>query len=267
MKIHVINLDRATQRMERMRQILDSQNLDWVRLPAVDGRQLSEDEQARWSAAREDGSLILTPGEIGVLLSHRRFWEMVVEDGEPGAVVEDDIHLAASAHQWLRTSDWLPPDADIVKFETTGKTIAVSRKSVSLGAGRYMSRLLSAHLGFAGYIITPAAAARLLEATTFVARAIDHVVFDPASAIFHDLTIYQIIPALCIQDQFLPHSTLGLGGEIERAWKREKRKSLAQKLVREFHRLQNQASFMLAGSPYNIVSARKNVKVTFSAEP
>ncbi|MCY1668263.1 glycosyltransferase family 25 protein [Rhizobium sp. SL86] len=265
MKVYVINLDRATQRMERMREILDAQRLDWVRLPAVDGRQLSQEEQARWSATREDGSLILTPGEIGVLLSHRRFWEMVVASGEPGAVVEDDIHLAPSAHEWLREADWLPHDADIVKFETTGKTIAVSRQIVSIGARRRLARLLSAHLGFAGYIITPLAATRLLHATRFVERAIDHVVFDPSSTIFHDCTIYQTIPALCIQDQFLPNSTLGLGGEIERAWKREKKKSLPQKMLRELHRLYGQTRFALAGSSINIFGSRKNVKLKFPA--
>lgn len=263
MKLYVINLDRATERMERMRQILDSQNLDWERLSAVDGRTLPAEEQARWSATREDGSLILTPSEIGVLLSHRRFWKAVAECGVPGAVVEDDIHLAPSARTWLTRSDWLPEDADIVKFETTGRKIAISRKAIRIGENFSLARLKSAHLGFAGYIVKPQAANQLLQATEHVGQAVDHIVFDHTSPLFHALNIYQTVPALCIQDQFLPNSELGLGGEIERAWQREKKKSPRQKLVRELRRLYHQASFAAAGCSLNVFSQRVNIRLRF----
>lgn len=261
MKVYVINLDRATERMDRMRQLLDAQQLDWVRLPAVDGRALPPEEQAKWSATREDGSLILTPSEIGVLLSHRRFWEMVVETGKAAAVVEDDIHLAPSAGQWLTSSDWLPKDADIVKFETTGRKIALSRTAIKIGNDLRLARLKSAHLGFAGYIVAPHTAQQLLQATRQVEQAVDHIVFDHASPLFDVLNIYQTVPALCIQDQFLPNSELGLGGEIERAWKREKRKSPLQKMGRELRRVYDQATFAVAGSTLNIFSSRVNVKL------
>lgn len=266
MKVYVINLDRATQRMDRMRQLLDAQQLDWVRLPAVDGRALPLEEQAKWSATREDGSLILTPSEIGVLLSHRRFWEMVVESGKAAAVVEDDIHLAPSAGHWLTSSDWLPKDADIVKFETTGKKIAVSRRPVSLAPDLRIARLRSAHLGTAGYAITPVAAERLLANTKIASHAMDHLIFDPASSLFKSLTILQTIPALCIQDQFLEEDQVGLGGDVERAWAKKKQRSLFSKAKREILRISNQISFAMKGGRFNILSSQVNIKVSFSRD-
>lgn len=264
MQVFVINLDRAKDRMQRMQAVLDGLDLTWSRIAAVDGRALPTETLARWSKARGDGSLVLTPGEVGIMLSQRQAWQNTIERGEPCVVLEDDVHLAPACRKWLTRFDWLPADADIVKFETTSRPVAVDRQEIRLDDGLRLTRLRSGHLGLAGYIITPRAAARLLQAIGQSEHAIDHLVFDPVSPLFHQLNIYQTIPALCIQDQFLPRAQLGLGGEIERAWAVEKKKrTLMQKLGREAKRLAIQADFFWRGSRANPFSRVRNLRIPF----
>ncbi|KQZ54583.1 hypothetical protein ASD54_04435 [Rhizobium sp. Root149] len=266
MQVFVINLDRATDRMQRMRTLLDGLGLAWARIPAVDGKALEPEALRTWSAARDDGSLILTPGEVGILLSQRQAWQNTVEQDKPCVVLEDDVHIADSARHWLAHTDWLPADADIVKFETTLRPVSVDRQAINVGSGLRLARLRSGHLGLAGYIITPKAALRLLKAIGQSAHAVDHLVFDPVSPLFDELVIYQTLPALCIQDQFLPSHQVGLGGEIERAWAVEKKKqkrTLLQKLGREVQRLASQAAFAWRGNRLNPSSRLRNLRVPF----
>lgn len=266
MQVFVINLDRAADRMQRMQAVLDGLGLTWSRIAAVDGRALPQETMALWSAARSDGSLVLTPGEVGIMLSQRQAWQNTIARGEPCIVLEDDVHLDPAYRIWLTRFDWLPADADIVKFETTLRPVAIDRQEVRLEGGLQLARLRSGHLGLAGYIITPKAAARLLQAIGKSEHAVDHLVFDPVSPLFHQLNIYQTIPALCIQDQFLPREQIGLGGEIERAWAVEKKKqkrTLLQKLGREAKRLAVQAEFFWRGSRANPFSGVRNLRIPF----
>lgn len=260
---YVINLDHKTDRMARMQVLLDESGLAFERVAGVNGRALSEAELAPWSACHPDGPRILSPGEIGCLLSHREAWSRIAASGEPGVVVEDDIHLAGAASQLLRDPAWLPADADLTKIETTGKSVQIGRNRLSIGHGVALARLKSAHLGTAGYIATPKAAQHLLAKVKQCDRALDHLMFDPASPLFAGLTTYQTLPALCIQDQFMAQDRrLGLDGEIERAWalNRQKR-SLGQKLEREIARLCQQAAFAWSGSPLNPISDRRNLRI------
>lgn len=265
MQVFVINLDRAQDRMHRMRGLLDGLGLTWSRISAVDGKALPQDTLNTWSSSRSDGTPVLTAGEVGIMLSQRQAWQNTVERGEPCVVLEDDVHLDQAAGRWLTQSDWLPPDADIVKFETTLRLVSIDRQETTLSGGLRLARLRSGHLGLAGYIITPKAAARLLEAIGRSEHAIDHLVFDPAFPLFHQLVIYQTVPALCIQDQFLPQNQIGLGGEIERAWASDKKKrSLGQKIAREATRLVTQAEFFWRGTRANPLSRVRNLRIPFS---
>lgn len=269
MTIYVINLDRAKDRMARMQALLGERGLAFERIEAVDGKTLDPQTLDTWSTRHPDGSLILSVGEVGILLSQREAWRRIAESGTAGVIFEDDIHLAPGAEKLLADLSWLPAEADIVKIETTGRTIAVSRKNLDV-AGLSLSVLRSAHLGAAGYIVTPKAARLLLGAIGKSHRAVDHLIFDPVSPLFSQLKIYQTIPALCIQDQFVTTQPLGLGGEIVRAWaleKKKQKKTLLQKAAREIGRLGDQLGFAIAGLPFNPLTDRRNVKVSLAASP
>jgi glycosyl transferase, family 25 len=264
MKIFVINLARNPERLQRMERLLDAQGLEFERLDAVDGKTLSDEEIARWSQRKPDGSLCLSASEVGCMLSHRHAWEKIAAMSDGHAVIlEDDIHFSAEASTFLKSGDWVPADAEIVKIETVKKwKTVVSKRRIPLERGHCLAKLLGQHFGTGGYIVTASGARRLLEEIGAVHMAIDQVMFDPASDLFNRLSIYQIMPALCIQDQFLDISDATMTGEVTRAWRiKPKPKTLTQKAVREARRFWGQINRAVSGSRFNPFSKQVNVRV------
>ena len=103
----------------------------------------------------------------------------------------------------LAGADWIPADADIVKLETFFNRTVIARKQVACGHGFSTSRLHAVHIGAAGYIVSRQAARDLIEATNEIAIPVDHLVFNPRFATSSRDVIYQLVPALCLQAQFL----------------------------------------------------------------
>ncbi|MGI2031626.1 glycosyltransferase family 25 protein [Rhizobium panacihumi] len=266
MKIFVINLARNPERLERMERLLGAQGLEFERLDAVDGKRLDAEEIARWSQKKPDGSLCLSPSEVGCMLSHRHAWEKIaaMETGH-AAVLEDDIHFSAEAAAFLKSGKWIPADAEIVKIETVKKwKTVVSKTSIPLDHGHSLAKLLGQHFGMAGYILSPLSARRLIGELGSVHMAVDQILFDPASVLFKRLQIYQMMPALCIQDQFMGSKAEALPSDITRAWEiNRKRKTLKQKIIREGHRFWAQLTTFISGCRLNPFSRQINVRVDF----
>lgn len=266
MKIFVINLARNPERLERMTKLLAAQGLEFERLNAVDGKTLNNEEIARWSKRQADGSFCLSPSEVGCMLSHRHAWEKIAATENGHAVVlEDDIHLSAEAAEFLKSGKWIPADAEIIKIETVKKwKTVVSKKSIPLDHGHSLARLLGQHFGMAGYVLTPQSAARLLSELDTLHMAVDQILFDPASDLFARLKIYQMMPALCIQDQFMGDGAEALPSDITRAWEVTRpRRTAFQKAVREGRRLWAQINTAASGSRFNPFSDHVNVRIDF----
>jgi hypothetical protein len=90
--VFVLNLDRSHQRWQNTQEQLLRAGLEVQRLSAVDGRLMSREELLKVSTRM---ALFLQPrGVIGCYLSHRRFWQMVVDRKMDYAVIlEDDVKL------------------------------------------------------------------------------------------------------------------------------------------------------------------------------
>jgi GR25 family glycosyltransferase involved in LPS biosynthesis len=79
-KFYYINLDRSPERKERMENIFKQYKLDFQRIQAVDGKELSSWDQR------------LNPYEQGCTLSHLKAIEAFYESGEEyGIICEDDM--------------------------------------------------------------------------------------------------------------------------------------------------------------------------------
>jgi GR25 family glycosyltransferase involved in LPS biosynthesis len=86
---------------------------------------------------------------------------------------------------------------DLVKLETWCWTVGVDRRALGRIGGRRLYRLRSSHLGAAAYIISRAAARRLLDRSDV--SPVDILLFDEGSPMFESLDILQVIPAPAIQ--------------------------------------------------------------------
>jgi glycosyl transferase, family 25 len=199
-KCYVINLDRSPDRMAWMTSQTEPVGIAVKRVPAVDGKLLEERELSRWKSVMSN-RFGMGPGEIGCFLAHRRAWEMLISDQQDwGFVAEDDIHFSKDASLLFQNSAWIPADADVVKGETVNQRAWLSRQSVPATEGYRLHQLCSLHGGAAGYFLSQSAAEYLLSATNELCSIPDQVIFNPVLGIAKQLRIYQIVPAICIQD-------------------------------------------------------------------
>ncbi|MET3794136.1 glycosyltransferase family 25 protein [Aquamicrobium terrae] len=216
MKVYYINLDRSPERRAWFTQQAEALGLDLVRVPAVDGRELPAAELDHWRQLSE-GNKVLSPGEIGCYLSHRKAWEAVLAGDEKWAfIAEDDIHFSRNAAAFLCDDSWIPAQAGLIKAETDLRRHEFSPTSWPAPFGHELRRLKSTHLNTGGYFLTREAADRMLTFTERKCEAVDGLLFAMRYMQEHRLKVMQIIPAICIQDTYMELvRTMALGSLID----------------------------------------------------
>lgn len=205
MRLLVINLERSPERRKWITDSFARQTLVPEFVPAIDANAMTPGDIEAWNEA-SDGPLMMA-AEIAVFKSHRECWRIAASgDDDYVGVFEDDVHLSGDAHLFLKDHNWIPKGADIVKIETFRNSVLCSRPPLQPVHGHQLLRLHSLHWGAAGYIISKSCAARLLEFSKTRLYAADEFLFSPTFSIFRDLDLYQVSPALCIQDMQLEES-------------------------------------------------------------
>jgi glycosyl transferase, family 25 len=159
----VINLDRAPDRLARVREQLDRLQLPWSRLPAVDARSFTPAQRALLDepAFHRRHGMTPLPGELGCYLSHievmRRF---LASDAEAALVLEDDVRLHDSLPGVLRALMSMRERWDVVKLSAvhSGTPVAVAE----LGGGplgeHRLAVMLSKCTGSSAYLMNRRAA-------------------------------------------------------------------------------------------------------------
>jgi glycosyl transferase family 25 len=191
MQIFVINLDAKPKRWQRMTELLHG--LPFKRIAAVDGKTIDGPEQNGRPCPEE-----LSRYHRGCILSHRAaYQEFLAGPDRYCCVLEDDVFISPDFPKFIKDDSWIPAGCDLVKIETTRHPVWVMSQGVPC-RDRQAARLLSIHLGTAGYIVSRRGAEVLLETTALPARAMDRIVYGRSGRkTLHP--VYQLIPALCIQ--------------------------------------------------------------------
>lgn len=195
MKAYVINLDGRADRLAHMRGLLEAEGLDWERIPAV----RADDPEIVAAAAtipRGESGRRMSVGAYAIHQSHREAWRRIAGSGAPaGLVFEDDVvfapGLAAHADPGL-----IPAGAEVVKLETYAVRTHLEAGPGLAAGPRRLKRLRAGHDGAAGYVVTAAAAARLLARTEEISDPVDETVFGQW---LDDLVVLQATPAPVIQ--------------------------------------------------------------------
>jgi len=229
MKVYVINLDRDRDRLAHMRRQLE--DVSFVRVSAVDGSKYPEKAKPP-----------LTRFELACLASHRDAWRLFLCGSDSHACfLEDDLHIWPGFEALIDSDAWVPPDAHAVKLDTYFQRVRLGVRRPVVG-GREVARLYSRHESSAAYLLSRAGAERYLELTDPPALPADYSLF-PKNARRLGLRIYQLIPAVAIQDHLRPadeggqtfSTAMNVGRPV-----RPRRRSPFSRLVREGSRLAGQ---------------------------
>jgi glycosyl transferase family 25 len=195
MQVYVINLDRDRDRLTHMQRQLRA--LPFTRVPAVDGTKASEKTKT------------LTRFELACLASHRVAWRQFLGGSDACACfLEDDIHISPGFAAIVGDPSWVPTDAHSVKLDTYLQTVKLGERR-TICDGREVARLYSRHESSAAYLLSRAGAERYLELKADPKLPADYALF-PKNARKLGLRIYQLVPAVAIQDHLRPAE---LGGQ------------------------------------------------------
>ena len=193
--LYLINLDSRADRLGKMIPRLG--DIPFNRVAAVDGQNLDVREFISPTAKYP-----LAKNEIACILSHKLVWQKIVDENKPYAcILEDDVHLSSSFPQFIRNTDWLPDDFNVIKIETFLARVFLSREKIPAG-DRLLRQLGSMHAGSAGYIVSRKGALALLDITQHPESPLDHLLFEVTTT-DSGFKVLQMYPALCIQEEVL----------------------------------------------------------------
>lgn len=239
---YVISLKNQSERRKHIQRIFDEINLKFEFYDAIDQTHINkvlEKYSIKLTASH------LSKGEVACYISHFCLWKLVVDNElDYVAVFEDDIYLAKDASVLLKELNWLPREFDVIKLETMLEQVFIF-KTTELGNNRYLTKMQSSHMGGAGYIVSKKGALKLINKTLSdgIIAPVDHLIFDWLIANANE--VYQINPAICIQDKVYNENSPLFESSLEetRSDKPKKPKSKGfQKVIRELRRIKNQVT-------------------------
>jgi glycosyl transferase, family 25 len=229
----VINLDRAPERLARIRAQLEGLQLPWSRLPAVDARALTPEQRGQLDEAayRRKHGKTSVPGELGCYLSHlevmRRF---LASPARFALVLEDDVMLHDSLPAVLRGLVAQPQRWDVAKLSAVHSGTPVRHFEVA--PGHQLAVMLSRCTGASAYVVNRRAAQAYLQHLLPMQLPWDHV-FDQAWRL--GLRIRLVTPTPCGHDDQIA-TTIGADQSRKFPWT-ERLPTYAYRLGNESRRL------------------------------
>jgi glycosyl transferase family 25 len=189
-KIWVINLKSRPDRLHSIAKQLDSMNIEWTKLNAVDGKNC---EKSVLNISTKHGKIgTLSEGVRGCTASHYKFWKKFIISGEEfGIVLEDDVKLSEDFNA-NRPSKLL-----------LGHPITTALKNT-----REIRQMYSRHGGTGAYLITKAGAKKAISWKKPFSVPIDHVLFNETVSMLSSLMKPMIlVPPIAWQSEDIGHGS------------------------------------------------------------
>jgi len=197
-KAYCINLDRRPDRLEHMAMEFQRAGLSFERVAAIDATDPAVAARAKL-VPRSSQNLRISTEVYACLQSHRLAWQRMLQEGQTyAAFFEDDLLLVPDIG-FLCADEWVPPDAEVVKLETFGVRVHLSRQRLSIGQKWQLARMVSSHVGGAAYVLRADTAAQLLTLSETLGDPVDQLLFNSSYGFADRVVIYQMFPALAVQ--------------------------------------------------------------------
>lgn len=236
MNNYVISLKSAELRREHIKSEFKKNDIPFEFFDAVEPsmNQKILDKLDISSAQVED----LSVSELACLLSHLCVWQQCIdEDLDFVGIFEDDVDLGNDSKLLLNDTSWFA-GKDIIKLEKFHKKAELSLRGKNINAtNRKLHELLGKNLGAAGYILSKSACLYMMNYIKEMKKieCIDIVLFNQ---ITHPKLkkVYQLQPAVVIQDKLFSEGDVKFSSSIVRNKKKNNRISFNAKMKREFDR-------------------------------
>lgn len=218
--LYVINLDTDVQRMSTLSKSLIVDDISFERFSAFDARYLTKTDLQDFFYKRFKVNLSdkVSAAQAGCFISQFSVWEKIANGEESyGIVFEDDIHFSRDLKGFLTTTEWMPDDFDIIRFETSTNRLRLSKDNIIRFNGRNIHTLESTSWCAGAYVMSKACAKKIISHKLEKYISADAFLFSfEKSDLANQLKIYQVSPALAIQDKYIQQQDkVGFESNIE----------------------------------------------------
>jgi glycosyl transferase family 25 len=191
MKIFVINLPSAIERLQFQKKQLSKLDLDYEILEAVSINDVNKETYAKH---RYDWQRPLRNTEVACYFSHRSAWQKIIDNNMPALILEDDALLSKYTPELLNAID-KHSHADLIQLETRRRKKIIKKQGSEVTPIHTLYRLYQDRTGAAGYVLWPSGARKLLahESLHGIGLADAHI------ASCYSIKSYQVEPAAIIQ--------------------------------------------------------------------
>lgn len=237
-KSYVISLTTAHNRRTHIHNEFGKQGIDFEFFDAITPNLINQSYQ---TLNIDLNNTQLSPTEKACFLSHIALMQKTLNDDlSYVAIFEDDVYLGENAYFYFSNSDYLTKNAiNVLKLETFLQYKKIDKKSaIACFDHRTLYRLNEYHLGMAGYIISRTAIQAFLKYIENLPNdrivPIDRLLFD---GFMEQMPIYQLSPALCIQEHIKNPNHIQLPSSLEQErklqQKHKSKRTLSQKIKGE----------------------------------
>jgi len=191
MKIFVINLPSAIERLQFQKKQLSKLGLDYEILKATSIHDISGEIYAKH---RHDWQRPLRNTEVACYFSHHSAWQKIIDNNMPALILEDDAILSKYTPELLNAID-KHSHADLIQLEARRRKKIIKKQGSEITPIYTLYRLYQDRTGAAGYVLWPSGARKLLahESLHGIGLADAHI------SSCYSIKSYQVEPAAIIQ--------------------------------------------------------------------
>lgn len=206
MQNYVISLKNASDRRQHIEHEFSKNNIEFNFFDAItpdQAQQIAENLFPMCDLTH------LSPVELACFISHIAVWQKAKSENQKFfAIFEDDIFLSDQATHFLKSSDWITEEFKVIKLETFLEKVFVGGPTFNV-LDRKLQKLNFKHFGAAGYILSVDAVDLLIRYIQNSKKIVPidwYLFLTPIED--NSFQIYQLVPAICIQDKVLNEQVL-----------------------------------------------------------
>lgn len=197
MNVLLINLRSSSERLTFQKNQLNSLNLEFSVIEAVDSSELDENIFIRESRSWERP---LRRAELACCLSHTFAWKKIIEENKPYLILEDDAILHKDTKSFLNYFKG-EIQYDCINFETRNRRKILSKHKTPICKKYSISKIIHNKSGAAAYLLWPSGAKILYNYYKKNGAGLADALLSNCSSLKH----FQVEPALAIQIDCCTH--------------------------------------------------------------